>query len=62
MKTEKKLLMNVIIRDLGYTGRGDRQSSRETLSLIILPKLVDDIQKKLLMKIQTTLMIYKEKE
>ena len=55
-------MMYKIVGDLRYTGRGDKSSKRETLFTITLPKLVDDIQKKLLMKVQTTLMIYKEKE
>ena len=38
------LLMNNIIRDLGYTGDGDRESKRKTFLTITLPKLVDEIQ------------------
>ena len=45
-----------------YTGVGDRDSKRKTFLTITLPKLVNDIQKKLLKKLQTTLMIYKNKE
>ena len=35
-----------IIRDLGYTGRGDRPSNRKSLFTKTLPKLVDEIQNK----------------
>ena len=38
------LMMFNIMRDLGYIGRGDRQSNRKTFFTITLPKLVDDIQ------------------
>ena len=45
MKNESDILMmNNIIRDLGYTGRGDRDSKRKTFFLKKLPKLVNDIQ------------------
>ena len=47
MKNEKDILMmNNIIRDLGYTGDGDRDSKRKTFFLKKLPKLVEDIQNK----------------
>ena len=47
MKNEKDiLLMNIIIRDFGYTGRVDRQSNQKTFFTITLTKLVDDIQNK----------------
>ena len=49
MKNENDiLLMNNIIRDQGYTGRGDRHSKRKTFFTITLPELVDDIQNKIL--------------
>ena len=38
------LMMNNIIRDLGYTGKEDRDSKRKTFFLKKLPKLVNDIQ------------------
>ena len=38
------LMMDNIIRDLGYTGRDDRDSKRKTFFLKKLPKLVNDIQ------------------
>ena len=45
MKNEYDILMmNNIIRDLGYTGRDDRDSKRKTFFLKKLPKLVNDIQ------------------
>ena len=63
MKNEDNILMMYnIIRDLGYTGRGDRQSNRKTFFTITQPKLVDDIQKKTFDEITATLMIYKVKE
>ena len=63
MKNENDiLLMNNIISDLGYTGVGDRNSKRKTFFTKALPKVAGDIQKKLSRKLQTTLMIYKEKE
>ena len=47
MKKENDILMmNNIIRDLGYTGREDRDSKRKTFFTIILPKLVEEIQNK----------------
>ena len=47
MKNENDILMlNNIIRDLGYTGRGDYQSKRKTFLTETLPKLVEDIQNK----------------
>ena len=65
-KTKKNendiLIMNNIIRDLRYTGRGDRDSKRKTFFTKKLPKLADEIQKKHSMKIMTTLMIYKQEE
>ena len=45
MKNESDILMmGNIIRDLGYTGREDRDSKRKTFFLKKLPKLVNDIQ------------------
>ena len=45
MKNENDaLMMNNIIRDLGYTGRGDRQCNRKTFFTSKLPRLVEDIQ------------------
>ena len=47
MKDENDILMmNNIIRDLGYNGTGDRDSKRKTFFLKKLPKLVEDIQNK----------------
>ena len=47
MKNENDILMmNNIIKDLGYTGAGDRDSKRKTFSLKKLPKLVEEIQNK----------------
>ena len=47
MKNEDDILMMYnIIRDLGYTGRGDRQSNRKIFFTITLPKLVKEIQNK----------------
>ena len=40
------LMMNNIIRDLGYTGFGDRDSRRKALFRITLPKLVEESQNK----------------
>ena len=49
-KTMKKesdiLMMNNTIKDLGYTGIGDKKSNRKTFLTITLPKLVNDIQNK----------------
>ena len=45
MKNENDLLMlNNIIRDLGYTSRGDHQSKRKTFLTETLPNLVEEIQ------------------
>ena len=45
MKNENDILMTTnIIRDLGYTGDGDRDSKRKTFLTITLPKLVDEIR------------------
>ena len=45
MKNENDILMlNNIIRDLDYTGDGDRDSKRKTFLTITLPKLVDELQ------------------
>ena len=45
MKNENDILMlNNIIRDLGYTGRGDYQSKRKTFLTETHPKLVEEIQ------------------
>ena len=38
------LMMNNIIRDLGYTRVGDKKSNRKTFFTITLPKLIDEIQ------------------
>ena len=47
MKNESDILMmNNIIRDLGYTGREDRDSKRKNFFTTTLPKLVNDIQNK----------------
>ena len=47
MKDENDILMMYnIIRDLGYSGIGDRDSKRKTFFLKKLPKLVEDIQNK----------------
>ena len=47
MKNESDILMmNNIIRDLGYTGREDRNSKRKIFFTITLPKLVEEIQNK----------------
>ena len=37
-------MMYNIIRDLGYTGKRDRQSNRKMFFITTLPNLVDDIQ------------------
>ena len=45
MKNENDILMlNNIIRDLGYTVIGDNKSKRKTFLTEKLPKLVDEIQ------------------
>ena len=45
MKNENDILiMNKILRDLDYTGDGDRESKRKTFLTRTLPKLVDEIQ------------------
>ena len=47
MKNENDILMlNNIIRDLGYTGIGDNKSKRKTFLTETLPRLVEDIQNK----------------
>ena len=47
MKIENDILMmNNILRDLGFTRRGDRQSKRKTFLSKTLPKLVEEIQNK----------------
>ena len=47
MKNESDILMmNNIIRDLGYTGREDRDSKRKNFFTKTLPKLVEEIQNK----------------
>ena len=56
------LMMSNVLSDLGYTGFGDRDSKRKTFFTKTLPKLVEKFNTKLLMILQTTLMIYKEKE
>ena len=64
MKNENDILMlNNIIRDLGYTGIGDHKSFRKIFLTENFPKLVEEIQNKThSKKLQTILMIYKEKE
>ena len=63
MKNKNDVLtMNNIIRHLGYTGRRDRQSNGKSWFTKTLPKYLILFKKKLLTKVQTTLMIYKEKE
>ena len=59
---ENNLMIYNIVRGLGYTGVGDKNSNRKTFFTKTIPELVDDIQNKILMKLQTTLMIYKGKE
>ena len=39
-------MMYNIIRDLGYTGIGDKKSNRKTFFTKALPKLVEKIQNK----------------
>ena len=47
MKNESDILMmNNIIRDLGYTGDDDRDSKRKIFLTKTLPKLVEEIQNK----------------
>ena len=47
MKNESEnLMMNNILRDLGYTGGGNKPSKRKTSFTITLPKLVEEIQNK----------------
>ena len=47
MKNENDILMlNNIIRDLGYTGVGDRDSKRKTFLTVLLTKLPEKIQNK----------------
>ena len=47
MENENDILMlNNIIRDLGYTGIGDHKSFRKTFLTEKLPKLVEEIQNK----------------
>ena len=45
-KESDDLIMYNIVRDLGYTGIGDRDSKRKTFFTIRLPKLVEEIQNK----------------
>ena len=45
MKNENDVwMMKNIIKDLGYTGREDRDSERKTFFTITLPKLIDETQ------------------
>ena len=45
MENENDILkLNIIIKDLGYTGDRERSSNRKTFLTITLPKLVDEIQ------------------
>ena len=47
MRNENDILMlNNIIRDLGYTGIGDYTSKRKTFLTITLPKLVEEMKNK----------------
>ena len=47
MKNESDILMmNNIIRDLGYTADEDKPSKRKSFFTITLPKLVEEIQNK----------------
>ena len=47
MKSEKDILMmNNILRDVNYSGIGDRTSKQKTFFTITLPKLVEEIQDK----------------
>ena len=47
IKSENDILTIItIIRDLSYTGDGDRESKRKTFLTLTLPKLVDEIQNK----------------
>ena len=47
MKIESDILMlNNIVKDLGYTGVGDRDSKRKTFHTKKLPKLAEEIQNK----------------
>ena len=47
MKTQSDILMmNNIIRDLGYTSIGDESSERKSFFTKTLPKLVEDIPNK----------------
>ena len=47
MKNENDILMmNIIVRYLGYTGVGDRPSNRKTFLTITLSKLVEEIRNK----------------
>ena len=63
-KTMKKkkdiLMMKNIVRDLGYTGVGDRDSKH--FSQKLFQNWLRKFKTKLFMKLQTTLMIYEEKE
>ena len=60
-------MMSFFIRDLGYTGVGDRDSKRKLFFTKTFPKLVDDIQNFQIQswwffeEIQTDLMTNKEK-
>ena len=45
MKNEEDFLMMYnILRNLGYTGIGDKKSNRKTFFTVLLPKLVDEFQ------------------
>ena len=47
MKNENDILMmDSIIRDLGYTGLGDRDSKRKTFFTKTFPKLAEELQNK----------------
>ena len=47
MKNENDIFtMYNIVKDLGYTGVGDKKSNRKTFFTISLPKVVDDLQNK----------------
>ena len=52
MKSENHIsMMNNNLRDVNFTGRGDRTSKKKTFFTITLPKLVEEIQNKTLNEI-----------
>ena len=56
------LMMNNIMNDLGYTDEGDRDWIRKTIFTKNFQNYLRKFKTELLKKLQTTLMIYKEKE